>query len=235
MGIILQTRNLNKHFGGVPALVDVNLSIKQNEIRCVIGPNGAGKSTLFKVLCCLIKPDAGTIEFKGEDITRISPSGRVRRGLGLAFQTISAYEQLSVRENLQIASRVHSMTQTKALIEEISDKLDFDMNRETRASELSHHELQWLEILMVIQNGATVGLLDEPTAGLAERETEMTADTIKICQKHGLTVLVVEHDLKFIKQIAETVTVMQQGGVFFEGSLQAVLDNEDVKNIYLGR
>ena len=235
MGIILQTRNLNKHFGGVPALVDVNLSIKQNEIRCVIGPNGAGKSTLFKVLCCLIKPDAGTIEFKGEDITRISPSGRVRRGLGLAFQTISAYEQLSVRENLQIAARVHSMTQTKELIEEISDKLDFDMNRETRASELSHHELQWLEILMVIQNGATVGLLDEPTAGLAERETEMTADTIKICQKHGLTVLVVEHDLKFIKQIAETVTVMQQGGVFFEGSLQAVLDNEDVKNIYLGR
>ena len=235
MGIILQTRNLNKHFGGVPALVDVNLSIKQNEIRCVIGPNGAGKSTLFKVLCCLIKPDAGTIEFKGEDITRISPSGRVRRGLGLAFQTISAYEQLSVRENLQIASRVHSMTQTKELIKEISDKLDFDMNRETRASELSHHELQWLEILMVIQNGAIVGLLDEPTAGLAERETEMTADTIKICQKHGLTVLVVEHDLKFIKQIAETVTVMQQGGVFFEGSLQAVLDNEDVKNIYLGR
>ena len=235
MGIILQTRNLNKHFGGVPALVDVNLSIKQNEIRCVIGPNGAGKSTLFKVLCSLIKPDAGTIEFKGEDITRISPSGRVRRGLGLAFQTISAYEQLSVRENLQIAARVHSMTQTKELIEEISDKLDFDMNRETRASELSHHELQWLEILMVIQNGATVGLLDEPTAGLAERETEMTADTIKICQKHGLTVLVVEHDLKFIKQIAETVTVMQQGGVFFEGSLQAVLDNEDVKNIYLGR
>ncbi len=235
MGIILQTRNLNKHFGGVPALVDVNLSIKQNEIRCVIGPNGAGKSTLFKVLCSLIKPDAGTIEFKGEDITRISPSGRVRRGLGLAFQTISAYEQLSVRENLQIAARVHSMTQTKELIEEISDKLDFDMNRETRASELSHHELQWLEILMVIQNGATVGLLDEPTAGLAERETEMTADTIKICQKHGLTVLVVEHDLKFIKQIAETVTVMQQGGVFFEGSLQEVLDNEDVKNIYLGR
>ena len=235
MGIILQTRNLNKHFGGVPALVDVNLSIKQNEIRCVIGPNGAGKSTLFKVLCCLIKPDAGTIEFKGEDITRISPSGRVRRGLGLAFQTISAYEQLSVRENLQIASRVHSMTQTKELIKEISDKLDFDMNRETRASELSHHELQWLEILMVIQNGAIVGLFDEPTAGLAERETEMTADTIKICQKHGLTVLVVEHDLKFIKQIAETVTVMQQGGVFFEGSLQAVLDNEDVKNIYLGR
>ncbi len=235
MEIILQTRNLNKHFGGVPALVDVNLSIKQNEIRCVIGPNGAGKSTLFKVLCCLIKPDAGTIEFKGEDITRISPSGRVRRGLGLAFQTISAYEQLSVRENLQIASRAHSMTQTKELIEEISDKLDFDMNREIRASELSHHELQWLEILMVIQNGATVGLLDEPTAGLAEKETEMTADTIKICQKHGLTVLVVEHDLKFIKQIAETVTVMQQGGVFFEGSLQAVLDNEDVKNIYLGR
>ena len=82
---------------------------------------------------------------------------------------------------------------------------------------------------------ATVGLLDEPTAGLAEKETEMTADAIKTCQNHGLTILVVEHDLKFIKQIAETVTVMHQGGIFFEGPLQSVLDNEDVKNIYLGR
>ncbi len=235
MGTILRTHNLNKNFGGVPALVDVNLSIEQNEIRCLIGPNGAGKSTLFKVLCCLVKPDSGTIELNGEDITRVSPSERARRGLGLAFQTVSAYSRLSVRENLEIASRIHSLARTKELVEEIADTLDFDMNRSTSASELSHHELQWLEILMVIRNGATVGLLDEPTAGLAERETGMTANTIKICQQHGLTILVVEHDLKFIKQIAETVTVMQQGRVFFEGSLQAVLDNEDVRNIYLGR
>ena len=235
MDAILRTHSLNKNFGGVPALVDVNLSIEQNEIRCLIGPNGAGKSTLFKVLCCLIKPDSGTIELNGEDITRVSPSGRARRGLGLAFQTISAYGRLSVRENLQIASRLHSRPGARELVEEIADSLDFDMERSTHAFELPHHELQWLEILMVLRNGATVGLLDEPTAGLAERETEMTANTIKLCQQHGLTILVVEHDLKFIKQIAETVTVMQQGGVFFEGSLQAVLDNEDVKNIYLGR
>ena len=128
-----------------------------------------------------------------------------------------------------------STDQTVELVDEIADALDFDMNRETRASELSHHEMQWLEILMVVKNGATIGLFDEPTAGLAEKETAMTANIIKTCQNHGLTILVVEHDLKFIKQIAETVTVMHQGGIFFEGQLQTVLDNEQVKNIYLGR
>ena len=99
----------------------------------------------------------------------------------------------------------------------------------------SCHELQWLEILMVLQNGARIGLFDEPTAGLAEKETAVTAQAIKVCKQHGLTVLVVEHDLKFIKQIAETVTVMHQGKIFFEGPPSAVLSNDDIKNIYLGR
>ena len=235
METVLRTQRLNKRFGGVAALADVNLSVRRNEIRCVIGPNGAGKSTLFKVLCNLIKPDSGSVELNGADITSLPPSGRVRRGLGLTFQTIRAYRRLSVRENLEIASHAKAAAQAPELVREIADGFGFDMNRETRAEELPHHELQWLEILMVLKNGATVGLLDEPTAGLAEKETEMTADAIKTCQNHGLTILVVEHDLKFIKQIAETVTVMHQGGIFFEGPLQSVLDNEDVKNIYLGR
>ncbi|NIP27716.1 MAG: ABC transporter ATP-binding protein, partial [Phycisphaerae bacterium] len=111
----------------------------------------------------------------------------------------------------------------------------FDMRRQSLASELPHHELQWLEILMVLQNGSSVSLFDEPTAGLAEKETEITADALKLCQRHGLTILVVEHDLKFIKQIADTVTVMHQGTIFFEGSLQSVLNNDDIKHIYLGR
>lgn len=235
MEAVLQTYNLNKRFGGVSALTDVNLLIRKNEIRCVIGPNGAGKSTLFKVLCNLIKPDSGTIEFNGEDLTRVSSSGRVRRGFGLAFQTIRAYGQLTVKDNLAIASHGTSTDRTSELVDEVAEGFGFDMSREIKAMELPHHELQWLEILMVLKNGATVGLLDEPSAGLAEKETEMTANAIKICQNHGLTLLVVEHDLKFIKQIAETVTVMHQGGIFFEGSLQSVLNNDDVKNIYLGR
>ena len=121
------------------------------------------------------------------------------------------------------------------LFHEVAEEFGFDVNRETKALELPHHELQWLEILMVLRNGTTVGLFDEPSAGLAEKETEITADAIKICQNHGLTVLVVEHDLKFIKQIAQTVTVMHQGGIFFEGDLHSVLNNDDVKNIYLRR
>ena len=186
-------------------------------------------------MCNLIKPDSGSVELNGVDITLLPPSVRVRRGLGLTFQTIRAYGRLSVRENLEIASHPKAAAQAPDLVREIADGFRFDIDRETRAEELPHHELQWLEILMVLKNGATVGLLDEPTAGLAEKETEMTADAIKTCQNHGLTILVVEHDLKFIKQIAETVTVMHQGAIFFEGPLQSVLDNEDVKNIYLGR
>ena len=234
---IIETNNLNKKFGGVSALSNVNFQVEKNEIRCVIGPNGAGKSTLFKALFGLIKLDSGLVNVKGKEISNFEPSARVQLGLGMTFQTIRAYNNLSVRENIEIASGFsignHSDEKTE-LLKELIELFDFSINSNFPAKNLAHHHLQWLEILMIIHTGADVLLLDEPTAGLAEKETGMTADAVKLFKKHGLTIIVVEHDLKFIKQIAEKITVMHQGGVFYEGDLQSTLNNVEVKNIYLG-
>ena len=234
---IIETNNLNKKFGGVSALSDVNFKVEKNEIRCVFGPNGAGKSTLFKALFGLTKLDGGTVIIKGIEISKFEPSARVRLGLGMTFQTIRAYNNLSVRENIEIASGFstgHRSDEKSKLLKELIELFDFSINSNFPAKNLAHHHLQWLEILMIIHTGADVLLLDEPTAGLAEKETGMTADAVKLCKKYGLTIIVVEHDLKFIKQIAEKITVMHQGRVFYEGNLQSTLNNAEVKNIYLG-
>ncbi len=234
---IIDTVNLNKKFGGISALSNVNFQVEENEIRCVIGPNGAGKSTLFKALFGLTNLDDGAIVVKGIEISNFEPSARVQLGLGMTFQTIRAYNNLSVRENIEIASGFSTKNHPEKkneLLKELIQLFDFSINSEFPAKNLAHHHFQWLEILMIIYTGADVLLLDEPTAGLAEKETGITANAVKLFKKHGLTVVVVEHDLKFIKQIAEKITVMHQGGVFFEGDLHSTLNNVEVKNIYLG-
>lgn len=236
--IVLETRLLNKRFGGVVAASDVNFQVRAGELRCMIGPNGAGKSTLFAMLCGIERADSGQILVFQKDVTRMQAFQRVRLGVGLTFQTNRAYHHLSVRENLMIpraSAKLENSEAGRARLEFALDAFGLDPNDETMAAELSHNRLQWLEIAMVLTGYPRLILLDEPTAGLATEETQQTAATLKHLNSTGLTTVVVEHDMAFVKEVAQTVTVLHQGQIFAEGSVADMTAHEDVRKVYLGR
>jgi branched-chain amino acid transport system ATP-binding protein len=234
----LATEGLAKRFGGVVATDRVTLAVPEGELRCIIGPNGAGKSTLFSLLCGIFRPDAGRVLLKGEDVTGQPAFRRVRQGLGLTFQTNRAYHALTVRQNLEIARRADGADRTAAAEERYRYALDlFGLEAEpgTPARELPHHRLQWLEIAMVLAGGPDIVLLDEPTAGLSPDETLQTARVLQHLNQSGLTVVVVEHDIAFVREVAQHVTVLHQGRIFAEGTVDEITAHEDVRQIYLGR
>ncbi len=235
---ILETRDLNKNFGGVVAAHNINFAVNVGELRCMIGPNGAGKSTLFAMLCGIQRADSGQIMIAGKDVTRMHAFQRVHLGVGLTFQTNRAYHELSVRENLSIPRPV-KRTAKNALASErfhfALEAFELDPGDEIRAGELTHNQLQWLEIAMVLAGHPDLILLDEPTAGLSTEETSRTAEVLKHLNATGLSIVVVEHDMAFVRDVAQTVTVLHQGAVFAEGSVEEITANEDVKRIYLGK
>jgi branched-chain amino acid transport system ATP-binding protein len=235
---ILRTEGLAKRFDGVVATNDVSISISRGELRCIIGPNGAGKSTLFSLLCGIYQPDAGRVFLKGEDVTRQPAFLRVRRGLGLTFQTNRAFHRLSVRQNLsavlQIA-RADRPTDAEERYRFALELFALDPDSETPAKELPHHQLQWLEIAMVLAAGPDIVLLDEPTAGMSTDETLQTGAVLKHLNRRGLTIVVVEHDVAFVRDVAQRVTVVHQGRVFAEGTIDEITAHADVRRIYLGK
>jgi branched-chain amino acid transport system ATP-binding protein len=235
---VLATERLGKRFGGVVATEDVTLAIAPGELRCIIGPNGAGKSTFFKLLCGLETPDQGRILFKGEDISRLPAFHRVRRGLGMTFQTNRTYHALSVRQNLATPMRVHRADRSpdaEARYALALERFGLDAEADHPARELPHHRLQWLEIAMVLASGPDLILLDEPTAGMSPDETRATAAVLRELNERGLTIVVVEHDIAFVREVAQAVTVLHQGRVFAQGSIDEITAHEDVRRIYLGR
>ena len=237
--VIIETRSLNKRFGGVVAADNVNFKVLSGELRCMIGPNGAGKSTLFAMLCGIESADSGQISIFGQDVTRTLAFQRVRMGVGLTFQTNRAYHELSVRENLtipQASARLENKEAGEARLEFALDAFGLDPNDDkTKAAELSHNQLQWLEIAMILVGYPNLILLDEPTAGMALEETQKTATVLKHLNSTGLTIVVVEHDMAFVKSVAQTVTVLHHGQIFAEGSVADITAHEDVRRIYLGR
>ncbi len=236
--VVIETRSLNKRFGGVVAADNVNFKVLSGEFRCMIGPNGAGKSTLFAMLCGIESADSGQIFVFGQDVTRTQAFRRVRLGIGLTFQTNRAFHQLSVRENLtipQASANLENKEAGQARLEFALDAFGLDPNDETKAAELSHNQLQWLEFAMVLVGYPSLILLDEPTAGMASEETLQTAKVLKHLNSTGLTIVVVEHDMAFVKDVAQTVTVLHQGQIFAEGSVAYITAHEDVRRIYLGR
>ncbi len=236
--VVIETRSLNKRFGGVVAADNVNFKVLSGEFRCMIGPNGAGKSTLFAMLCGIESADSGQIFVFGQDVTRTQAFRRVRLGVGLTFQTNRAFHQLSVRENLtipQASANLENKEAGQARLEFALDAFGLDPNDETKAAELSHNQLQWLEFAMVLVGYPSLILLDEPTAGMASEETLQTAKVLKHLNSTGLTIVVVEHDMAFVKDVAQTVTVLHQGQIFAEGSVAYITAHEDVRRIYLGR
>jgi branched-chain amino acid transport system ATP-binding protein len=236
MTALLETRALNKHFGGLHVTNAVDLALAPGEIHCLIGPNGAGKSTLFRLVLGEHMPSSGQILFNGEDITRLKSFERIDRGMSVKFQVPGVFKGLSARQNLEIA--LQRRRSRAALGREIDERLEFLGLKDaanTLAGALSHGQKQWLEIGMAIALEPKLLLLDEPTAGMSPEETFATGELVLGLNARGMTVLAVEHDMTFVRQVAHKVTVLHLGQVFAQGSIDQIVADERVAAIYLGQ
>ena len=234
-GVVLETVDLSIRFGGVEAVRSVNFTLAERELRCLIGPNGAGKSTLFKLLTGQLKPTAGRILFRGHDITGDHTHAIARRGIGIKTQVPSLFDGLTVREHLWLsARRTNSAARTREIVEEILERIRLTSVADGVVGQLSHGLRQWVELGTVLAGNPTLILLDEPAAGMTYDEVARTAELVRdINRTHAL--IVVEHDMQFVKMIARTVTVMHQGGVLVEDTMDRILRNSTVRDVYLGK
>lgn len=243
-GSVLAVKDLKVVFSGFKALKGVDLEVGANEIVTIIGPNGAGKSTLLDAIVGKSPVASGHVYYQGKDITNKSPYDIARMGIGRKFQNPNVYNDLSVFENILLAlkgshgvfaSIKSKLTRAKKdKIESVLEQIGLLDKGFTKVSSLSHGQKQWVEIGMVIAQDPAVVLLDEPTAGMTPDETHMTGEIIKmIAQNHS--VVVIEHDMEFVKQIAQRIVVLHQGEKLAEGSVQEVQSNLKVIEVYLGR
>jgi len=239
---ILKTKNLSKKFGGINAIDDLSLNFRGGELRCIIGPNGAGKSTLFNLITGHIRPSSGQVIFNGINITNKDPDKICRLGIGRKFQVPTAFPTLTVTENLMLALHgkrnvlglfYHSDPADVLEIESMLLDIGLMTKRNLTADSLSHGERQWLEIGMVLINKPILMLLDEPTGGMSPEETLGTARLIRKISEN-VSIVVIEHDLKFIREIGQHVTVLHRGKKLAEGSMDEIIKNDDVKKVYLG-
>ena len=240
---ILRVEELTVSFDGFKAVDALSLSVERNELRVIIGPNGAGKTTLLDMICGKTKPTSGRVLFNGLDLTRMSEHRIVRAGVGRKFQTPSVYEDLTVFENFEISlPRMHGLFQSLTFrrtaevrdrIEAMASEVYLRDQLGRRAGQLSHGQKQWLEIGMLLMQEPDLLLLDEPVAGMSPREREQTGDLLsRIAQ--GKSVVVIEHDMDFVKRIAHKVTVLHQGRLLSEGSATEVQSDRRVIDVYLG-
>jgi urea transport system ATP-binding protein len=243
---ILKTQGITKNFGGLTAVDRVDLTLADGELRCIIGPNGCGKTTLFNLITGYFKPSAGRVFFGDRDITAKPVHVISKLGIGRKFQIPGIFEQLTVYENIRVpffanqrqsmfvSSRVDSDSHQK-IMKHLSD-INLVEKADELAINLAHGEKQWLEIGMVLASKPRLMLLDEPTAGMTVMETHQTAKLIQeISQTTGITILVIEHDIRFVREIASRITVMFKGAIFREGNYQEINSDEAVREIYLGR
>ena len=233
---IVEIKNVFKNFGGVRAIDDLSLSFQTGEIHCLIGPNGAGKSTLFKLLMGTIRPTSGTIHFNGENITKSQPFDRARKGLGIKFQNMQVYQELSVFQNFFIPLRRHyKPVEMPKIVDGLLRRIHLTALEDEVVKNLSHGQQQWLSIGMSIALEPTVLLLDEPVAGMGPDETASTAEIIRSLNTGGMTIIVIEHDMDFIRSLDSRTSVLHFGSLFTQGSYHEIEENEDVRNIYLGK
>jgi len=237
-------RDIVVEFNGFRAIEDFNLSVSKGELRCLIGPNGAGKTTALDIICGKIKPLSGEIFFNGQGLLKMEEHEIARAGIGRKFQIPSVFRELTVRENLDVAYCQHVGVFANAMqfgrgaemdgLEKLVELVGLQDDLETTAGHLSHGQTQWLEISLLLAQNSQLILMDEPTAGLTVGETKKTAELFnRLKGRH--TLIVVEHDMGFVKEIAEVISVMHQGKILAEGSVAEIEENQDVKNAYLGR
>jgi branched-chain amino acid transport system ATP-binding protein len=232
---ILETRDLNKRFGGLHVTSNVNFALDEGEIHCLIGPIGAGKSTLFRLILGEHAPSSGSIYYAEQDITSLKSFERIRRGMSVKFQVPGIFKALSARQNLEIALQHH--LEGGSLAAEVDRLLAFLSLSDAAtqlAGSLSHGQKQWLEIGMAIGLKPKLLLLDEPTAGMSPAETHTTGEIVKTLNADGVTILAVEHDMSFVRQVAQRVTVLHLGRIFAQGTIEEIVADERVTEIYLG-
>ena len=235
MSPILETRDLTKRFGGVHVARGIDFAMESDEIHCLIGPNGAGKSSFFRLILGEHQPELGRILFQGEDITGLRSFARIRRGISVKFQVPGIFKALSVRQNLAIAFQHHLHGHDlEATIARVLDFVDLSNVADESAGTLSHGQQQWLEIGMAVGVEPSLLLLDEPTAGMSPDETYKTGEMLRELNAQGITILAVEHDMAFVQQIAQRVTVLHFGAIFAQGSVEEIIRHKGVEEIYLG-
>lgn len=239
----LMIEDLTVSFDGFKAVDALNFYLDKNELHVVIGPNGAGKTTVLDLICGKTKSTSGSIKFLNRELTNMAEHEIVRAGVGRKFQTPSIYENLTVFENLEVSyphgrgvfgSLMFKRTkEVESKIHEIACEIMLDDALETESGLLSHGQKQWLEIGMLLIQDPQLLMLDEPVAGMSVKEREQTADLLKRISK-GRSVLVIEHDMDFVKQIAQKVTVLHQGKILAAGDMEKVQKDPNVIEVYLG-
>ena len=246
-GPILQATGLTKHYGGVLANTDIDFSVNQGELRGIIGPNGAGKSTFFKMLTCEVKPTSGKILFEGKDITGLSVIDVCQLGLTKSYQVNQLFNKLTVRENLTIAAlaelrgkfRLDMLTDPaniKGLSEQVEHTLalvNLTARPDTPVSQLAYGEKRRLEIGLALASSPTLLLLDEPLAGMSPRERVETVKLLKSISR-GRTMIIIDHDMDALFELAERITVLQEGRVLVEGTPDEIKADANVQEAYLG-
>jgi urea transport system ATP-binding protein len=240
---VLAVEDLTVSFDGFKAIDQLNLYVDKGELRVIIGPNGAGKTTLLDLICGKTRASFGSIKFKNQEMTDLAEHEIVRAGIGRKFQTPSIYENLAVFKNLEVsfphgrgvfgALKFKCTQQVKDRIEQVAAEIGLAEQLETEAGLLSHGQKQWLEIGMLLMQEPELLMLDEPIAGMSVREREVTAELLdRICRNRSM--IVIEHDMDFVRKIAHKVTVMHQGKILAEGPMEKIQSDPRVVDVYLG-
>ena len=248
MTSLLKLDNVSRRFGALQALTDISIDVAPGELRAVIGPNGAGKTTLFNLISGFFPPSSGEIVFNGQHISRVNPAELVKRGIIRTFQITEIFLSLTVYENLRIAAEVamgvsHRPWMSRALrariderARELMDMVGIAAKAHRVAGELSHGDQRVVEIGIALSRHPTLLLLDEPTAGMGDEETQnMTALIRRLNKDRQITTLFVEHDMEIVFGIADRITVLDNGHMLAEGTAHEIANNPKVQAAYLGQ
>jgi branched-chain amino acid transport system ATP-binding protein len=232
---LLATRDLTMRFGGVIAVDRVTLSVDEGELRCLIGPNGAGKSTFFKCLIGQLRPTSGRIFWRGVDVTGRDSFAIARLGIGIKTQVPSLFDGLDVRESVVLAlRRRHGERHARRQAAVTLERLGISALADRVVGQLAHGQRQLVELAMVVAPEPDLIILDEPTAGMSAEETMAAIEVIRTLNRSH-AIIVVEHDMQFIRAIASTVTVFHQGRVLIEDAADTVFADPRVRDVYLGK
>jgi len=246
---LLRTDGLTKQFGGLVAVDEVTFEVDSGETRAVIGPNGAGKSTLINCITGALEPTAGTVEFGDEDITSLEPHETVQAGVSKSFQTASIFPEMTVRENVEIAAlasehgsfsfdflkRLSGFDAVHDITDRMLESVELLGDADVEAASLPYGDKRRLEIAIALASEPELLLMDEPTAGMSPDETAATVDLVEQLQEDlDLTILIVEHDMEIIFQIADRILVLNRGQVIADGTPDEVQESEQVQEAYLG-
>ena len=245
---VLEVKNLTKHFGSLVAVRDISLRVEPGELRAVIGPNGAGKTTFFNLVSGFFAPSTGSILFEGRDIGGVPPHRRVGRGMARTFQITEIFPELTVFENIRIASETAagyrlrpwlSAAETAELRRRIEETLALaalSAKADRLVGELAHGDQRAAEIAMALALQPRLLLLDEPTAGMGDQETyEITQLIRRLHKDRKLTIVLIEHDMRVVFHLADRITVLDQGSFLAEGTPQEIAANAAVQTAYLGQ